>query len=111
MPRSVQPFDKERLRKLHTDGLTFDEIAAAEGVSRWTVFRRLRRLKVPARPRGRPPIRHLRVTGGAEEIRGLASWLRASAGARSRVELAPSTAVTIAALLEAAVGHEQRSAT
>lgn len=110
MPRSIQPFDKDRLRALHKAGLTFDEIAAVEGVSRWTVFRRLRRLQVPARPRGRPAIRHLRLTGGVEEVQGLASWLRASAGARSRVELAPSTAVRVAELLEAAVGREQQGA-
>lgn len=45
-----------------------------------------------------------------DAVRGLASWLRAAAGARSKVELAPSTAYTIADLLEASVNTEQRSA-
>jgi hypothetical protein len=110
MPRSVQPFDQDRLRGLYRSGLTQREIGDMLGWSHVTVARRLKQLREPIRNKGKKPRREL-VVEGVDEIKGLAGWLRAAAGARSRVEMAPSTAVAIAALLEASVGHEQRSAT
>lgn len=110
MGRPVRPFDKERLRGLYRSGLTQREIGDMLGWSHVTVARRLKQMREPIRKQGKKPRRELVLNGnGVDEVKGLAAWLRAAAGARSRVELAPSTAVTIADLLEAAVDDQQRS--
>jgi len=50
-----EPEGADQLRRMHEAGLTRSEMAAALGVHRTTVRRRLADLQLPARPRGRRP--------------------------------------------------------